>query len=88
MNERIKALIKESDLEECIDDAYLMRDDWQPFIEKFAELIVQECTNVLRKEWFDENNKVSEEGPREVAMRVGRKNALIAAINKVKNILE
>ena len=47
MNERIKALIKESDLEECIDDAYLMRDDWQPFIEKFAELIVKECITVL-----------------------------------------
>ena len=88
MHERIKELTKESDLEECIDDAYLMRDDWHPFIEKFAELIVQECTNVLRKEWFDENNKVSEEGPREVAMQVGRKNALLAAINKVKNILE
>ena len=43
MNERIKALIKESDLEECIDDAYLLRDDWNPFIEKFAGLIVQEC---------------------------------------------
>jgi hypothetical protein len=48
MNEKIANLIKESDLEECIDDAYLMRDDWQPFIEKFAELIVKECTTILR----------------------------------------
>lgn len=47
MNDRFKALIKESDLEECIDDAYLMRNDWQPFIEKFAELIVKECITVL-----------------------------------------
>ena len=47
MNEKIDKLIKESDLEECIDDAYLMRDDWQPFIEQFAELIVKECTNIL-----------------------------------------
>jgi hypothetical protein len=46
MNEKIAKLIKESNLEECIDDAYLMRDDWQPFIEKFAELIVRECAAV------------------------------------------
>ena len=48
MNEKIANLIKESDLEECIDDAYLMRDDWQPFIEKFAELIVRECISVMK----------------------------------------
>jgi len=47
MNEKIAKLIKESNLEECIDDAYLMRDDWQPFIEYFAELIVKESIKVM-----------------------------------------
>ena len=47
MNEKIKEFIKESDLEECIDDSYLMRDDLQPFIEKFAELIVRECGKII-----------------------------------------
>ena len=86
MNEKIRLFERQSGI-----DVYGLgkdRDKWEHKLEQFAELIVQECTNVLRKEWFDENNKVSEEGPREVAMQVGRKNALLAAINKVKNILE
>ena len=83
MNERIKELQSQAFLQcKAFEDGSVIRTD--EAFEKFAELIVKECTNVLRKEWFDENNKVSEEGPREVAMRVGRKNALLAAIDKVK----
>ena len=43
MNNRIQELAKQANLTEVIDDAYLARNDWQPFVEKFAELIVHEC---------------------------------------------
>jgi hypothetical protein len=48
MNERIKELVKESNLVDIIDDAYQERHDWQPFVERFAELIVKECIYTLQ----------------------------------------
>jgi len=53
MNERIKELAEQANLTEVIDDAYQERNDWQPFVEKFAELIVRECANIdFRKKAF------------------------------------
>ena len=43
MNERIFELTKEANLGEIIDDAYQERNDWAPYVRKFAELIVKEC---------------------------------------------
>ena len=43
MNERIQELVEQANLTEVIDDAYQERNDWQPFVEKFTELIVKEC---------------------------------------------
>ena len=48
MNKRILKLIRQANLTEVIDDAYQERNDWQPFVEKFAELIVQECIDEVR----------------------------------------
>ena len=48
MNKRIKQLVKQANLTEVIDDAYQERNDWQPFVEKFAQLIVRECINEMR----------------------------------------
>jgi len=48
MNERIKQLAEQANLTEVIDDAYQERNDWQPFVEKFAELIVKECEVALK----------------------------------------
>lgn len=50
MNERIKELVDQSDLHWLIDDAYLDRDDWQPFVQKFAELIIKECIEINKQE--------------------------------------
>ena len=53
MNERIKELAEQAELIEIVDDAYQERGTWQPFVEKFAELIVKECAsqvdNILRE---------------------------------------
>ena len=48
MNKRIKQLVKQANLTEVIDDAYQERNDWQPFVEKFAQLIVRECIDEIR----------------------------------------
>jgi len=48
MNKQIKQLIKQANLTEVIDDAYQERNDWQPFVEKFAQLIVRECIDEIR----------------------------------------
>ena len=50
MNERIKKLAEQASLQEIIDDAYLDKNDWQPFVKKFAELIVRECIGIVLKE--------------------------------------
>ena len=51
---------------------------------KFAELIVQECKNVLRKEYYNENDKATTDmNEREVAMYVGRKDAMITALGAI-----
>lgn len=49
INKRIKELAEQAELIEIIDDAYIERDDWQPFVEKFAELIIRECSLVVFK---------------------------------------
>ena len=48
MNERIKEIAEQAELIEIVDDAYQERGTWQPFVEKFAELIVQECSKLVK----------------------------------------
>jgi len=58
MNKRIKELAEQAELIEIVDDAYQERGTWQPFVEKFAELIVKECM------------KAADEGMAQVTMKV------------------
>jgi hypothetical protein len=45
MNEQIRQLIKQADLD---DDMFPVDEGWEyPELQKFAELIVQECAQVL-----------------------------------------
>ena len=46
MNDRITKLALQANLTEVIDSAYQERNDWQPFVKKFAELIVRECAEI------------------------------------------
>ena len=86
MNKRIKELVNQAsrDWDEETDE-YPERHIDQ---EKFAELIVQETTQLLQQEWYSLNNapKFEDgESPRDVGIRVGRKSeiiSLIAEINK------
>ena len=48
MNKRIEELAEEADLTEVIDSFVLARDEWQPFVEKFALLIVRECADIAK----------------------------------------
>ena len=53
---------------------------------KFAELIVNECLQVLRNEWYKENNKVMiKQDPRHVGIHVGHKGALITALYAIRS---
>ena len=53
MNERIEKLMVKANLTEVIDDAYQERNDWQPFVEKFVELIVREVFSVIEDERYE-----------------------------------
>ena len=49
MNERIRQLIKQADLD---DDMFPVDEGWEyPELKKFAELIVQECAELATKEY-------------------------------------
>lgn len=47
MNREIQKIIDESNLAEIIDDTYLVRGDWHPFVEKFVELLLEECADLI-----------------------------------------
>lgn len=49
-----------------------------------VELVIKECIDVLRQEWYNENNKVIDnENLREVNIHYGHKRGLIQAINNI-----
>lgn len=55
-------------------------------LQKFAELIVQECTDSCRKLWYEENNRkdISDhEDPRSVGFRSGMKAGITKCINEI-----
>ena len=84
MNERIKELMKEAN-----KDIPLGKPFWpalEEFSEKFAELIVKENIDLLRKEWYTLNNQKAPtyETPREVGIRLGMKTEIISLIHKIK----
>jgi hypothetical protein len=89
MKERIQELAKEAGLIQAKD--FKSGDEVKDIVfgnglEKFAELIVEEYINLLRKEWYDLNNAkpIADETARDVGYRVGRKAEVIALIDKVK----
>ena len=55
-------------------------------VENFAELIVEECINQCRREWYDLNNAVPKENEtlRDIGLRVGQKNGVLKTISRIK----
>lgn len=55
---------------------------WE-YHEKFAKLIVRDVTNLLRQEWFNENNDKEETDKREIAIRLGKKLAYMKSVDLI-----
>ena len=55
-------------------------------IKRFGDLVVKECVDELRQEWYELNNTESEVlgDARAIAILVGQKNGLLKAISRVK----
>lgn len=47
MNEMIKKMLIKSQLLEAIGENAYEEDEWEPIIEKFAELIAWECASIV-----------------------------------------
>lgn len=82
MNKRIKEL-----REQC-ETKYTYREDGYNYegyrinAEKFAELIVQDAVNTLRKRWFDANNSIpATSDARLKAIHNGRKIGLMESVD-------
>jgi hypothetical protein len=58
MNERIQELAEQAKRNEPFDCGALTKDQW---LEKFAELIVQECIEVLNKRFMGDLNREDQE---------------------------
>ena len=58
--------------------------------QKFAELIIQDCVQVCKQEWYDLNNApdVADESERDIGFRVGEKVGVINCINKINQHFE
>ena len=54
--------------------------------DKFAQLIVEDIINVLKKEWYTLNNAepVPNETARDIGLRLGRKGQTITLMSKIK----
>jgi hypothetical protein len=80
MNERLQQLAKQAHFYQA-DDNYFTAAQ-----EEFARLIVRECVDQLRQEWYDLNNTESDTpgDARAVAILVGQKNGVLKTIARVK----
>ena len=93
MNERIQELAEQAfapinDMaSEGIADRSTFNMHWfRLYNQKFAELIVRECVNQCRQEWYDLNNAVPKENEtlRDIGIRVGQKNGVLKTISRIK----
>ena len=73
MNKRIKQLVSQTHLlNESID------------LEQFAKLIVQDCVQVCKKEWYTLNNTESIIQNQKInTIRFGQKNGVLQCINSI-----
>ena len=86
MNERIRDLADEAAKYSAVMALPTGESGDNLFVNKFAELIVQEHIKILNREWYELNNlPVPEnESLRDIGLRVGRKSEIISLIEKIK----
>ena len=56
-------------------------------LNKFAELIVKECLNQCRQEWYDTNNDPvinANKDPRMIGIKIGIKQGAIRCLDRIK----
>ena len=80
MNKRLQELA-----EEAWNATAVSPDFGHPvsFAEKLSELLIQECKQVIRQEWYDANNTEPEQDARSIAIHVGKKAGINCALNAV-----
>jgi hypothetical protein len=91
MNERFQELHNQA-RDFYLQDEYMdlsMKDLHRLVEQKFAELIVKECVNECKQEWYDLNaESVADDDPfldpRATGIRVGQKNGILKCISKIK----
>lgn len=83
MNERMRELAEQVGYGR---DRWNNTEQFEEFLEKFAQLIVQENIKVLQNEWYELNNQSNPEieSPRDVGLRVGRKTEIVHLIEKIR----
>lgn len=82
MNDKFKQLAEQAEV--YYNDGEYQEEDLMA-LQKFAELIVQECINTCKQEWYDLNNAPTSEleTSRDIAFRVGQKAGIILCMNKL-----
>lgn len=85
MNEKIKQLAKEAGI--WFEDNKEIRTHSisTTTLERFAELVVKECTQQCQQEWYDENNRDTKDlNARDIGMHVGLKSGMLRCLNRIK----
>lgn len=78
MNPRIQELARQALLEHCVSHVRL---------QEFADLIIQECLDQCRKEWYTLNNTNTQEtDPRLLGIQIGQKSGVLKCINKIAEL--
>jgi hypothetical protein len=92
-SELFKKLVKDAGIQLVHwDDSprlYIENMTYDGNLAKFAELIVRECVNECKQEWYDLNaESVADDDPfldpRATGIRVGQKNGILKCISKIK----
>ena len=93
MNERLKELAEQAGL---VRNGDFGMKRWEGLhsdsisdqdLDKFAELIVKECLNQCRQEWYDTNNDPvinANKDPRMIGIKIGIKQGAIRCLDRIK----
>lgn len=88
MNKKLIDLIKQSGINLTPSQfSGVLEDEVDEFeLEKFAELLLKEVTNLIQERWYEINDEpaLPNETDREVGMRVGKKSELIRMSSVIK----
>ena len=85
MNEKIKTIAKQAGIHFEAGKQNRIHFVGTETLEKFAELIVQECVQQCQQEWYDENNQDTKDlNARDVGMHVGLKSGMLRCLNRIK----